>query len=161
MPAPYKGGGPGNELRVLARDLSAAGPRLRRNLEPVFKRAAQNIKTDWQANLRQSPYWRQIAQTVSYDDLSDGDTIRFEIGTTPSQRRTEPRGARPRTKGGKLGRRPGGDPKNSGGLTHIAMGYTSRGGGHRTDPIVFLEAEATRLEHHIGQQVEQAMWAGL
>jgi len=153
MPAPYTGGGPGNELRVWAQTVEGIGPALEKTLKPVFKRAAQNIKTDWQDNLRQSPYWRQIATTVGYDDISTDGVISFQIGTTPSERRTEPKGPRKRFKNGKLGRRPGGVAKNSGGLTHIAMGYTSRGGGHRTDPIEFLEEEAENLEREIGKAI--------
>ena len=157
MPAPYKGGGPGNELRHVAQLFEGVTPAMVKELKPVFKKAAQNTKTVWQENLRQSEWWRTIAQTVSYDDLSDGNLIKFEVGTPGSQRRTTPRGPRPRLKNGKLGRRPGGDPKNSGGLTHIAMGYTSRGGGHRTDPIVFMETEAEQLEKHVDDVITKVL----
>lgn len=118
--AGYKGGGPGNELRVLAKNLYDAGPEVYKFVKPVFKKAAQNIKTDWQENPRDSAYFGQISGSVGYDDESSDDEIRFVIGSQPSP-----------TKG----------IKHGGSLVGISLGYTSRGGGHRTDPIEFMEAE--------------------
>lgn len=156
MGAPYRGGGPGNELRTLAQNFYGAGPALDKALKPVFKKASQNIKTDWQTDLRQSDDWAQIAQALSYDDLSDDDGIRFEIGTQKSPSKPGPR---PRVRSRRSGRMvyADGNPKDSGGLTHIAMGYTSRGGGHRTDPIRFLETETERLEQYIDAAIVTAL----
>lgn len=144
----YKGGGPGNELRQLATDLYALSPQLRAGLVPVFKKAAQNIKNDWQENLRGSVYFAQLQKVISYDDLSGGDDeIVFEIGTPPSPHKPKAseigRAARDALK----------NPKDSGGLVHISQGYTSRGGGSRTDPIEFMETEAERLNSEIDKVV--------
>jgi len=132
--ADYVGGGPGNDARALAMIFEGAGPALLRDAKPIFKRAAQNLKTQWQDNIRASAFrrrvvdrktgqvknldWQGIARAINYDDHSDGKQIHYELGT---------------------------DADGSGHLVHLSMGYTSRGGGHRTDPIEWLDDEAQAI----------------
>ena len=131
--------GPGNELRHLSVALYGAPRELLAKQKPIFKRAAQNIKNDWQENLRESKYFGQLARAVSYDDLSTDTLIDFEIGTEPSPE--EP-------------------SKHGGSLIGIAMGYNARGGGgNRIDPVDLLEPEAGRIQHHIDQALRQVFGA--
>ena len=141
--------GPGNELRKLARSLESAADGAPNRIKPVVKKAAQNIKTAWQENLRESSNFGQIATTVGYDDESGDDNIRFVIGTTPSPH------VYPKRKRGE------GVAKDSGGLIGIALGYTSRGGGHRIDPIEIMEAEAENLDLYLGRVLDELFFQGL
>jgi len=134
--------GPGNDARLLAELFEGAGPDVIKASKPILKKATQNIKNKWQENLRASKFpprivtkktgeqtivdsWGILANSISYDDLSVGDSIRFELGSERGKAE----------------------------LMHISMGYTSRGGGHRTDPINYLDAEADVIEEEISKAV--------
>jgi len=122
----------GNEVRDLVAMFEGAGPKLTKALKPIFRKATQNVKNDWQENLRGSQWFKQIAKDISYDDLSTDSKIHFELGTSPSPKKGD----------------------GAGGLVHISLGYvgyTARGGGHRIDPIEFLEAESERLETEVAK----------
>jgi hypothetical protein len=122
--------GPGNELRQLEREFYGYGKAVSKAVKPIFKRAAQNIKRDWQENLRESRYWRAIAATVSYEDLSNGMNVDFAVGP-------------------ELG--------GAGSLAHISMGYTSRGGGSRIDPIDLIAEESQLIDRHVDQVLLKVM----
>ena len=92
------------ELARLARDFGNAGDSIMSDLQPVMKKAAQNIKTDLVANVRASRHFKGMARSISYDQVDPSSkSVAYEVGPDKS--------------------RPGG------GLGNIAFFGTSRGGG--------------------------------
>lgn len=92
------------ELSRLAGALGKAGDGIMADLQPVMKRAAQNIKTELTANARASRHFKGMARSISYDrtDLSP-TSVTYEVGPDKS--------------------------RSGGGLGNIAFFGTSRGGG--------------------------------
>lgn len=74
----------GRELHQLTADLIYAAPHTVKKIEPIVKKAAQNIKKAMQADARKSRHFKQIASTVTYDvkafEFGGDATIDAEIG---------------------------------------------------------------------------------
>ena len=110
-----------SELRAFARELEDAPLKVVREIIPVMRKGAVNIKSDMQADLRGSSNagFRHVASTVSYDVLDGG----FGVEVGPS--------------------------KPAGALANVAYFGTSRGGGTVADPVGALQAEIPRFEKAI------------
>jgi hypothetical protein len=68
---------------------AAAGPILHREIEAVVKRAALNVKRDWQANARESAGRAAPAypRSITFDDPQrKGATIEAEVGPDKDRR---------------------------------------------------------------------------
>lgn len=102
----------------LAVDLSRAASRAIGEIEPVMKRAAQNIKNDLVADASASRHFHGLVPSISYDRTGFASTVGYEIGPDKDRR------------GGALG--------------NIAYYGTSRGGGS-LDLEAPLAAEEPRL----------------
>lgn len=107
-----------SEVRAFARELEDAPLKVVREIIPVVRKGAVNIKSDMQADLRGSSNagFRHVASTVSYDVLDGG----FGVEVGPS--------------------------KPAGALANVAYFGTSRGGGTVADPVGALQAEIPRFE---------------
>lgn len=110
-----------SEVRAFARELEDAPLKVVREIIPVMRKGAVNIKSDMQADLRGSSNagFQYVASTVSYDVLDGG----FGVEVGPS--------------------------KPSGALANVAYFGTSRGGGTVADPVGALQAEIPRFEKAI------------
>ena len=110
-----------SEVRAFARELEDAPLKVVREIVPVVRKGAVNIKSDMQADLRGSSNagFRHVASTVSYDVLDGG----FGVEVGPS--------------------------KPAGALANVAYFGTSRGGGTVADPGGALQAEIPRFEKAI------------
>lgn len=69
-----------SELRALAADLSRAQSRAPNLVDPVLKRAAQNVKEEMAADAAESRHFSGIARTVSYDRDSRVGSLGYEVG---------------------------------------------------------------------------------
>jgi hypothetical protein len=69
-------------LDALADHLDGAGDRVADELEPVVKRALQNIKTDWRKRARRSAgkHGKLYPLAIDYDIARLGDRIEGEVG---------------------------------------------------------------------------------
>ena len=110
-----------SEVRAFARELEDAPLKVVREIIPVVRKGAVNIKSDMQADLRGSSNagFRHVASTVSYDVVDGG----FGVEVGPS--------------------------KPAGALANVAYFGTSRGGGTVADPVGALQAEVPRFEKAI------------
>lgn len=115
-----------SEVRAFARELEDAPLKVVREIIPVVRKGAVNIKSDMQADLRGSSNagFRHVASTVSYDVLDGG----FGVEVGPS--------------------------KPAGALANVAYFGTSRGGGTVADPVGALQAEIPRFEKAIDDILE-------
>jgi len=115
-----------SELKRAGIDLGRIGAKGVDAIEPVMKRAAQNIKANMQEAFSRSRHFRQIAQDVSYDRTGNfTSTLGYEIGPTP--------------------------PGDSGSLAGIAVEGGANGGGGTVDVQPALDAEIPNLEKYIGE----------
>ena len=107
------------ELSRLAGALGKAGDGIMADLQPVMKRAAQNIKTDLQSNLQASKHFKGAAGSISYDrtDLSP-TSVAYEVGPDKARGRVSSKEGRKKTTSYK-----------GGAVANIAFFGTSRGGG--------------------------------
>ena len=110
-----------SEVDAYVLELGDVPSSLARHLVPVVKRAAQNVKTEMQSNMRASGNagFRQIANHISYDDISGPPTIETEIGI---------------------------DKGGAGSLGNIAVYGTWKGGGTREAPEVHAQKELPAFE---------------
>lgn len=118
------------EVRAYSVDLGAVPGEFVRFGSPALKKAAQNIKTAMQADLRASSNAgiRFVASTVTYDDIAaTGTGLETEIGPE------KPQGA----------------------LANIAYFGTYKGGGHTRDPREAAEEEMPAFEAEIDKMVER------
>lgn len=110
-----------SQVLKAAADIGAAGARAVDAIEPVMKRAAQNVKTNMASEFARSDAFSSIARDVTYDRTGFlTGTIGYEIGPTPD-----------------------GD---AGSLAGIAVEGGANGGGGNVDVLPALEAEAPVLE---------------
>ena len=110
-----------SEVDAYVLELGDVPSSLARHLVPVVKRAAQNVKTEMQANMRASGNagFRQIANHISYDEPSSVPNIETEIGI---------------------------DKGGAGSLGNIAVYGTWKGGGTRAAPEVHAQKELPAFE---------------
>ena len=110
-----------SEVDAYVLELGDVPSSLARHLVPVVKRAAQNVKTEMQANMRASGNagFRQIANHISYDEPSSVPNIQTEIGI---------------------------DKGGAGSLGNIAVYGTWKGGGTREAPEVHAQKELPAFE---------------
>ena len=113
-----------SEVDAYVLELGDVPSSLARHLVPVVKRAAQNVKTEMQANMRASGNagFRQIANHISYDDISGPPTIETEIGI---------------------------DKGGAGSLGNIAVYGTWKGGGTHLHPSFYAEQELPAFTEHL------------
>lgn len=120
-----------SEVEAFAVDLGRLPAELSRHAIPVMKRAAQNIKTEIQADMRGSSNagFRKAAGHVSYDDISDGaDGFETEIGF---------------------------DKEGAGNLANLAIYGSHKGGGTHEPPERFAEAEMPEFESQVSALVDR------
>lgn len=112
-----------SDVLATAAEFNAKGAAAVDAIEPVMKRAAQNIKTEMQQIFAKSPHFKRVAASVSYDriGLLTG-TLGYEIGPT-------------------IG--------GAGSLAGIATDGGANGGGGTVDIGPALDHEAVRLEAEI------------
>ena len=110
-----------SEVDTYILELGDVPSSLARHLIPVVKRAAQTVKTDLQEDMRGSSNsgFRQIANHISYDDVSGPPTIQTEVGI---------------------------DKGGAGSLGNIAVYGTWKGGGTREAPEVHAQKELPAFE---------------
>lgn len=81
-----------HELHQLSADLIQAAPLAVLKVQPIVKKAAQNIKKAMQADANKSRHFKQIARTVTYDvavhqfagDASIDAEIGYDKSVSPS-----------------------------------------------------------------------------
>lgn len=119
------------EVESFAVDLGRLPAELSRHAIPVLKKAAQNIKTEIQADMRGSSNrgFQKIAGAVSYDDISDGpDGYETEIGF---------------------------NKEGAGNLANLAIYGSYKGGGTHEPPEHFAEAEMPEFESQVSALVDR------
>jgi hypothetical protein len=102
---------------ALARDLSSVPARLAPKIRPVVSRGALNVKTQLQAEARESSHFSSLASSIGYELLEDTSGVQADIGPD-------------RERGGGAG------------LLMAYWGQSRGGGGTLPDPLGALEAEA-------------------
>lgn len=113
-----------SDVLATAAELGAKGAAAERAIEPVMKRAAQNIKTNMASEFARSKHFRAIARDVSYDRIGFlTGTLGYEIGPTPTH--------------------------DAGSLAGIAVEGGANGGGGTVDLQPAVDAEAPELEREI------------
>lgn len=113
-----------SELRGLVADLTDVPLKMRRNVVPVIKRGANEIRNDLSVQMAKSKHFKGF-DDISYD--IDGDGMGAEIG---------PKKGKP------------------GSGANLAYFGTSRGGGTVEDPIEALMREYENLEKFLQDAVE-------
>lgn len=119
-----------SEVDAFVAHLQGVSGRVLPAVTPVFKRAAQNIKTDTQADMRASSNrgFQAIARHVSYDEPTvSGATLKTEVGI---------------------------DKGGAGNLGNIAVFGTYKGGGTRKHPSEHAAKEMPEFERQILIAVE-------
>jgi hypothetical protein len=120
-------------LDALAREFADADKRISRDRNRIGRKAAQNIKRDWQYDAAFSRHFHQIAPTINYDEtVRFGAVYEAEIG--PDRRRRAARLA---------------------GIAHF--GGANGGGGTLGDPQKYLDAETPNLEQHLADAAAKAV----
>jgi hypothetical protein len=119
-----------HEISQLTADLIKAAPLAVLKVEPIVKKAAQNVKKAMQADANKSRHFKQIARTVTYDvnvgQFGGDASVDAEIGYDKS-----------------VG--------SVAALAGIAIFGTSRpGGGTVRNPVEALNDEAPNLERALG-----------
>lgn len=132
-----------SDLDRLAADLERTPGEVAKDIRQVVSKGALNIKRDWQARLSESPSFKGVAGSVSYDLRATVGGVEAEIGPD-------------------LERYPGlpGRPKQrpAAGLAHIAhFGGARGGGGTVPDPQDYADREAPRFEGALAALVEKAV----
>ncbi|GMA26197.1 hypothetical protein GCM10025864_39560 [Luteimicrobium album] len=117
-------------LRTLATDLGKIPGKAEPGLEVVMKRAAQNIKTDMQAEFRKSTHFRGVAGHVSYDRTGFLGSVGYEIGP---------------------------EVGGAGSLAGIAVNGGANGGGGTVDIDHVLEREAPNIEREVGKILDRLL----
>ncbi|MDO5534119.1 MAG: hypothetical protein Q4F65_05660 [Propionibacteriaceae bacterium] len=120
-----------NELRELGVWLRESGPEVNRAAPGVVRKAAMNIKGDWQMDAAFSRHFR-LTPTINFDERRRGDVIEAEIG--PDRRRRAARLA---------------------GIAHF--GGANGGGGTLGDPTHYLDKEAPRMAEALAKIVDEAL----
>lgn len=112
------------EVDAYIAELKRIPAEMGRHVAPVVKRAAQNIKTEQQADLRGSSNagLRKIGGFVNYDEPSSGTVIETEIGI---------------------------DKGGAGSLGNIAVYGTPKGGGTHPHTAEFAEKEMPSFTRHL------------
>ena len=110
------------ELRRYATNLGRLGLEAAGEADKILKRGAQNIKTGLQENLRESKHFRQVAASISYDQIGGMRALGYEVGPDKD--------------------------RHAGPLANIAFFGTSRGGG-TVDFEGPLREEEPRLVSHL------------
>lgn len=114
----------------LARDLRKASAHVGRELVPVAKKGAGNVKDGMRNDMRKSRHFGQVASSISYDVERTPVKVEAEIG--------------PET-GGRV----------VGDLAHIAyFGGINGGGGTVRDPEFHAHEEAPRFEKAVADVVD-------
>lgn len=113
-----------SELRALAADLSRAQSRAPNLVDPVLKKAAQNVKEEMAADAAGSRYFDEMASSITYDRDTRLGQEGYEIGPDKSR-------------GGKAGR--------AARLANIAYFGGANGGGGTLDIEKPLRSEEPRL----------------
>jgi len=121
-----------SDLERFAAELERAPDRVEREIRPVVKKGALNIKTEWQRALGASKHFKGVKHTPSFDTEITRDGVEAEIG--------------PRTSG-----------QVPGDLVSIAHFGGARGGGGVTDPQEFLDDEGPRFVKALGDIVGKAI----
>lgn len=119
-----------SELRRFASDLGRAPAKVQRGVTPVVMKGATKIKAGMQADMRESPSFRPIASSISYDVNADSGGVEAEIG---------PRKGSP------------------GSLANIAYFGGSNGGGGTVDILGPLAEEADPFERALLDLAEDAI----
>jgi hypothetical protein len=117
-----------SQLRGVTQNLGRISGRALKDVEPVVKRGAQNIKNDLVSDAQASKHFHVLAGAISYDSDYRLGQVGYEIGPDKGRR------------GGALG--------------NIAYFGTSRGGG-TLDLDTPLSNEAPRLEKALGDLLGQ------
>lgn len=117
-----------SEVRDLTTRLERIPATVLRGIRPVVSKGALNVKNEMQDDARESPYFGQIAPTISYDLVADESGVEAKIG--PDKDRLK-----------QANRRTG-----PAGISNVAYFGTSRGGGTIADPATALANEADRFE---------------
>lgn len=120
-----------NELRELGVWLREAGPDVNRKAPGVVRKAAVNIKGDWQMDAAFSRYFR-LVPTINFDERRRGDVVEAEIG--PDRRHRAARLA---------------------GIAHF--GGANGGGGRLGDPTYYLDKEAPRMQEALDAIIGEAL----
>ncbi|WP_187995916.1 hypothetical protein [Flaviflexus equikiangi] len=115
------------ELRLLAKDMSDVPRKLQKEIPPIVKKGALNIKEAMRKDLMASSYSgiNYVASTVSFDELDGG----FAAVIGPSS----------------------GRGRGKGSLANVAYFGTSRGGGTVRDPKEALADEEDNFLTHLGK----------
>jgi len=119
------------ELRKLAQDLGKIAGSAVDDVDAVLKKAAQNVKTEMQADVSGSPHFKGMAGSISYDSFYLPGRPRYVVGPDKGRR------------GGSLG--------------NIYYFGTSRGGGSG-DIEKPLRSEEPRLVSAL--ESLRSKWAG-
>lgn len=122
-----------SEVQEFAADLGRVPQELSRHAIPVLKRFAQDTKAEIQDDMRASSNggFRQAANFVSYDEISDGATgFETEVGF---------------------------DKSGAGNLANLAVYGSSRGGGTHPAPHELAEKHFPAFERAVGDIAEELL----
>ena len=121
-----------SELHALADELGGLPPKAARAAQATARKAAQNIKRDWQYDAAFSRHFR-LAPTISYDEnVWFGAVYEAEIG--PNRRYRAARLA---------------------GIAHF--GGANGGGGTLQDPDNYVASEAPRFEKAMADIIDEVL----
>ena len=123
-----------SQLKTFSQDLGLVPKNLVSQIRPIVRKGAMNIKKTMQNDLRKSSSFRQVAQSVDFDEFESGafgsTAISAEIGPNKSRHQAA-------------------------GLAGFAyFGGSPAGGGTVRDPAEALAEEAPTFERYLEQVVE-------
>lgn len=106
-----------SELRLLGTVLGRVPDHVQRGIRPIVQKGAVEVKNKMRDDMRESPSFRGVANTISFDVKADGGGVEAQIGPSPTS------------------------------LTNIAYFGGSRGGGATVDILGPLAEEADPFEN--------------
>lgn len=143
-----------SELRTLIQRLDGVPRAALKAAEAAAKRGVQNIKNDLVNEARGSKHFRQVANSISYDERSTLRGVEYELG--PDKERVVSRVSSrtaPAVRRVPLKKAEG----TAGNLAHIAYFGGANGGGNSLDFDGPIQREMPRLEKHLGDALRDAV----
>lgn len=112
------------ELRNLAVDMARIPDKVQRGVRPVVAKGAIEVRNKMRADMRESPSFAGVANTISYELSVDGGGVEAQIGPSPTS------------------------------LTNIAYFGGSNGGGGTVDILGPLGEEVDPFVENLGKLFE-------
>lgn len=120
-----------SDFDKLAGELLAAGPKVIAGSRAVVQKGALNVKNDFDDSLSESPYFKGVGGSVTFDTKVTSDGVEAEIGPDKSRHWGTPGPGKSRP---------------AAPLANIAIFGGAHGGGTVPDPQKHLDTEAPKFE---------------